>query len=382
MTSSSGAFFSTQDADSEGEEGRFYVWSEREIREVLGRELGEFACKVWGVTERGNFEGHNILFRASSDEQDAERLGLTVDEFRKRLHDAKQKLYELRSKRVWPGRDEKTLTAWNGLMITALARTHAAVFEPRYLAAATRAADFILAHMRSPDGRLFRSGSADGTPKLAGYLEDYAYLADALVTLYEASFAPRYLQAAVELAEVMLKHFADPAGPGFFFTADDHEKLIARTKDLHDGSTPSGNAMAVTVLLRLAKLCGHRDFADRAEQTLRGFQALMADHPAASGQMLIALDFFLGPVEETAVIGKMSDSDTRFVLNAIRLTFRPNRVLAFHDPTTGEPPDFIPLLKDRPWVEGRVTTYVCENFVCKAPLVGAEAAIAALGGEK
>jgi uncharacterized protein YyaL (SSP411 family) len=372
------AFFSTQDADSEGEEGKFYVWSEREIREVLGSELGEFACRVWGVTERGNFEGHNILFRARADEQDAQALGLSLDDFRAKIAEAKAKLYEVRSKRVWPGRDEKILTAWNGLMIAAFAQAGAAFGEREYTMRAAAAADFLWENMRSADGRLFRTAGLGQPAKLAGYLEDYAFLADALVTLYEATSHAAALRYAVELAEVILKHFADPDGPGFFYTADDHERLIARTKDLHDGSTPSGNAMAVTALLRLAKLCDRRDFAAKAEEALRGYRGLMAEHPTACGQMLVALDFHLGPVQEIAVVGRRSDPDTQKVLAAIRGGFRPNAVLAFHDPSTGDPPDLIPQLKDRPMVGDTVTTYVCENFACQAPLVGADAVAAAL----
>ncbi len=380
MTAEGGAFFSTQDADSEGEEGKYYVWSEKEIRDVLGPDLVDFACKVWGVTGGGNFEGHNILFRTRSDEEDARRLGLSLEEFRSRLMTAIRPLLRVREKRVKPGRDEKILTAWNGLMIAAMAKAGAAFGERKFTNSARAAAEFVLANLRSADGRLFRTAGVGQQPKLTGYLEDYAYLADALVTLYESTFEPKYLQAAVQLGEAMLRHFADPDGPGFFYTADDHEKLIARTKDLHDGSTPSGNAMAVTALLRLAKLCNCRDFAAKAEETLRGFQGMMADSPAASGQMLIALDFFLGPVEEITVIGETDADETRRVLHEIRAAFRPNQVVAFHDPGIGEPPGFIPLLKDRP-MEGAVTTYVCENFICKAPAVGAEAAIAAIGGK-
>jgi uncharacterized protein len=381
MTAENGAFFSSQDADSEGEEGKFYVWSEKELREVLGPGLAEFACRVWGVTASGNFEGHNILNRKQSDEDDAKALGINVEEFRGKVYEANRLLYAVRAKRVWPGRDEKILTAWNGLMITAFAKGHAVFLEPRYLNVATRAADFILDNMRSADGRLFRSAGVGQPAKLAGYLEDYAFLADALVTLYEATFTPKYLQAAGELADVMLKHFADPSGPGFFFVADDHETLIARTKDVHDGSTPSGNAVAVTVLLRLAKLLDRRDFAAKAEETLRGYRETMAEHPAAAGQMLIALDFYLGPVQEIAIIGKASDPDTRFAIGVIRMAFRPNSVLAFHDPSSGSAPDFIPLLKDKPVVNGKVTVYVCENFACKAPLVGA-AEVEAFFGER
>ncbi|MBX9625163.1 MAG: thioredoxin domain-containing protein [Gemmataceae bacterium] len=370
MTSPPGAFFSAQDADSEGEEGKFTVWSESEIRDVLGPELGEFACKVWGVTERGNFEGHNILFRARPDEDDARRFGLSVEDFRAKLGEAKCKLYAVRSKRVWPGRDEKILTAWNGLMIGAMARAGTAFGEAKYLDAARRAADYLLANLRGTDGRLYRTAGVGQPAKLAGYLEDYAYLADALVTLYEATFDARYVRAAVGLCDVILKHFADPAGPGFFTTADDHEKLIARMKETRDGSTPSGNAVAVTALLRLVKLTGRQDFAAKAEETLRGFRGGMAEAPAAFGQMLVALDFHLGPVDEVAVVGHAADPETAEVLRLVRRGFHPNRVVAYHDPSTGDPPAEVGLLKDRPTVGGRVTTYVCENSVCRAPLVG------------
>ncbi|MBA4064435.1 MAG: thioredoxin domain-containing protein [Isosphaera sp.] len=373
MTALGGAVFSTQDADSEGEEGKFYVWGEAEVREVLGPELGEFACRVWGVTAGGNFEGHNILFRARSDEDDAKLLGLSVAAFREKLDEAKGKLYAVRAKRVWPGRDEKILTAWNGLMIAALAKAGAAFGDDRYVDAAVNAADWCLAHLRGPDGRLFRSGAADGTAKLNGYLEDYAFLADALVTLYEATFDVKYLRAAADLADVILTHFADPAGPGFFFVADDHEELIARTKDSHDGSTPSGNAVAVTVLLRLAKLLDRPAYAAKAEETLRGYRETMAEHPAAAGQMLVALDFHLGPTTEAAVVGPAGDPETDRALAAVRAAFRPNQVIAFHDPATGPAPDLVPLLKDKPAAGGRVTVYVCENFACREPLVGADA---------
>ncbi len=373
MTSRGGAFFSAQDADSEGEEGKFYVWSERQLREILGPDLGDFACKVWGVTSHGNFEGHNILFRSRSDEQDAVQLGLSLEVFREKLVEATRNLYNARSKRVRPGRDEKILTAWNGLMISAFAKTAAVTDNADFRAAAIRAADWCLTHLRDANGRLFRTANADGTAKLTGYLEDYAFLADALVSLYEATFEAKYLKAAGELADVMLKHFADSNGPGFFFVADDHETLIARTKDVHDGSTPSGNAVAVTVLLRLAKLLDRRDFATKAEETLRGYRATMTDHPAATGQMLIALDFYLGPTTEVAVIAKADEDDRHSALAAIRTAFRPNQVMAIHDLRSGPAPEFIPLLKDKPMIDGKVTVYVCENFACKAPLVGIEA---------
>jgi hypothetical protein len=316
MTSPAGAFYSTQDADSEGEEGKFYVWSEKEIEAILGDELAPLAKSVFEVTEHGNFEGHNILFRSKTDEQDARLHGLSLEAFREKLGKIKCKLYGERSKRVWPGRDEKILTAWNGLMVAAFAQAGAVFGVPRYVEAAARAADFLLTRMRDAGGRLYRTAGADQPAKLAGYLEDYAYTADALVTLYEATFDPRWVKAAAELADVMLARFADGKG-GFFYTADDHERLIARTKDLHDGSVPSGNAVAVTALLRLAALTGRDDYRRHAEKTLRTYHTLMADHPSAAGQMLAALDFHLGPVDEVAVVGP-AGPDVDRVLRAVR----------------------------------------------------------------
>ncbi|MFO0850136.1 MAG: thioredoxin domain-containing protein [Gemmataceae bacterium] len=371
MTSPEGGFYSTLDADSEGEEGKFYVWSEAEIDRVLGEGLADFAKSVYGVTAGGNFEGHNILFRSKSDEQDAKLQRMSVEEFRAKLVEVKAKLYAERAKRVWPGRDEKHLTAWNGLMIAAFAHAGAALGEPKYTDAAVKAADFVLTRLRGANGRLFRTCGANQPAKLAGYLEDYAYLCDALVTLYEATFDPRWVRVANELADAMLKHFADPAG-GFYYTADDHERLLARTKDMQDGSIPSGNAMATTALVRLAALTGKAEYRHHAERTLRAHHETMADHPQAAGQMLVALDLFLGPLDEVAVIGTKGESETERVLAAIRGKYRPNRVVAFHDPASGPPPAEVPLLADKP-MRDAVTVYVCRDFACREPLVGAAA---------
>ncbi len=237
-----GAFFSTQDADSEGEEGKFYVWTIGELEDAVGTGLADLAVRTYGVTPAGNFEGHSILCRARSDEQDAALLGLNVDDFRTRLTEVKCKLVARRSARVWPGRDEKILTAWNGLAINALAHAGMAFDLERYTAAAARAADYVLTNLRGPDGRLFRTRGVGTPAKLAGYLDDYAYLADGLVTLYEATFEARWLTAATELTEAILAHFADPAG-GFYYTADDHEALIARTN-----CTVSGHCLWSTLL--------------------------------------------------------------------------------------------------------------------------------------
>jgi uncharacterized protein YyaL (SSP411 family) len=374
MTSPEGPFYSTQDADSEGEEGKFFVWSAEEIDKVLGPEHAEVFNEVYGVTAEGNWEGHNILSRAYTHAQSSRLLKRPEAEMRKLLAEARQILFAVRSRRVWPGRDEKMLTAWNGLMIAAFAQAAQVLDQPAYAATAARAADFILTQMRGPDGRLLRSYSTGSAPKLNAYLEDYACLLDALVSLYEATFEPRWLRAALEIAGVMIEQFWDVAEGGFFYTGRDHEALIARTKDLQDSSVPSGNGMAATALVRLARLTGRAELQEKAETLFRLFAGLMASSPMAAGQMLVAFDFHLGPVEEFAVIGDPAAEETRRVLRTIHKGFRPNKVVA----VTKEKSDgLVPLLVGK-LGKGEVTTYICENYSCKAPLIGAGAAEEAL----
>ncbi len=377
MTSPEGAFYSTQDADSEGVEGKFFVWSAAEVEQVLGKERAEVFASVYDVTPEGNWEGHNILHRSKTDAQDARLLNLSDEELRLILGESRAKLFEVRSKRVPPGTDDKVLTAWNGLMIQASALAAQVLDESRYAAAAGRAADFVLRVMRSPDGKLFRTYGAGGGAKLNAYLEDYSYLLEGLVTLYEATFEPRWITEALSLADVMIDQFWDPAEGGFFYTGKDHEALIARTKDPQDHATPSGNSMAVTALLRLAKLTGRDDLRDKAETTLRLFGGLMAEAPNAAGQMLVALDFHLGPVQEFAVVGDPDGEETRRALRAIRRRFLPDKVVAGTGPSAPIREDLLPLLADKP-ARGPVTVYICKDFACQAPLVGADAVEAAL----
>lgn len=375
MTSPEGPFYSTQDADSEGVEGKFFVWSAAEIEQVLGKEQAELFSDVYSVTPEGNWEEHNILNSSKTPAQNARLLRLDETELRRKLGAARRLLFEVRSQRIWPGRDEKVLTAWNGLMIAAFAQAAQVLDHPPYAETAAKAADFILARMRGPDGRLFRTCSAGTQPKLNAYLEDYAYLSNALVTLYEATFAPKWLEAALDLTQIMIEQFWDEDEAGFYFTGKDHETLIARTKDPQDSSVPSGNSVAVTCLLRLAKLTGRIDLQEKAEATLKLFRALMASSPLAGGQMLNALDFHLGPVQEFAIVGKPSAADTQRVLRAIQTGFRPGKVTAVK--TSDASDELIPLLKGKK-SKGGVTTYICQNFTCQEPLVGAEAVEKAL----
>jgi uncharacterized protein YyaL (SSP411 family) len=380
MTSPQGPFYSTLDADSEGEEGKFYVWTQLEIQQILGLEEARLFSDVYGVEADGNWEhGENILHRIKTFAQYARLAGIQEFDLRARLDHSRRTLFEVRSRRVWPGRDEKALTSWNALMIGALASAGAVLEKSEYVNASSRAADFILTKMRTPDGRLLRTWSAGSPPKLNAYLDDYAYLVDALVSLYEATFEPRWVEAAVELAQVMVEQFWDAGEDSFYYTGRDHEQLIARVKDTHDNATPSGNAVAVTGLLRLVKLIGRSDLLEKAEATLRSHRGLLASHPLAAGQMLMALDFSLGPVQEVAIVGDLDKADTQQVVRAARRGFHSRRVVALK-PATGPSQrleNSIPLLAGK-LGQGLVTTYICQDFACQAPLVGPDAAEEAL----
>ena len=374
MTRDDGPFFSTQDADSEGEEGKFFVWTPGELEAALGKEEAQFAASVWGVAEDGNWEGVSVLHRARSDEQDAALLKLPLEAFQARLRDAKAKLYASRSQRIRPGRDEKILTAWNGLMISAFAHGGLAFDRQDYVEVACKAADFILAHMRTPEGRLLRTSFKGSEAKLNGYLEDYAYLLDSLISVYEATFDPRWIESALEIAGVMIDEFWDAQAGGFFYTGNTHETLIARAKDPHDNATPSGNAVATTALLRLATLTERADLREKAEQTLILFRGLLESSPAAAAQMCIALDYYLGPVEEFVLVGDPSNSETQKTRRLLAKTFRPRRVLAGKSdrPTRNGVDKLLPLLANRS-AQGVATVYWCEQGICKAPIIGSRA---------
>jgi uncharacterized protein YyaL (SSP411 family) len=375
LTDPAGGFYSAEDADSEGEEGKFYVWRPTEIEAVLGS-AAEIFSYVYDVTEPGNFEGHNILNLPKPIETCAKIKHRDLAELRAELAVGRTKLLKLRGARVRPGRDDKVLVAWNGLMIDALARAAGALNEPRYLATAVKAADFILRDMRRADGRLLHTWRA-GTAKYDAYLDDYAALANALVSLYEATFDERYIDEALRLVEIMLKHFVDASGGGFFYTADDHEQLIARHKDIQDSSVPSGNALAATVLVRLGKLTGRTQYLEAAEKTFRMAARLLERAPTAAGQMLLALEIFLGPTAEIVLLGEPESSDGAAVLGELRTRFIPNKVVALRSPGTTVSRDahsaaLDPLFEGKAPLANEPTLMVCEKFACQAPVIGRE----------
>jgi uncharacterized protein YyaL (SSP411 family) len=371
MTGPEGGFYSTEDADSEGVEGKYYVWSLDEVQSLLGDRAETFAA-VYDVTAHGNWEHANILNLPRPIPQAAARLGVDEDDLRRELAESRRILLEARDRRVPPGKDTKVLTSWNGLAIAAFAEAARVVGGRPYLDAAERAAGFLLDALRTPDGRLLHSYK-DGRARFNGYLDDYSYLLDGLVRLFEATGAPRWISSALDLAQAMLDEFRDPADGGFFYTGGAHEALIARNKDATDNATPSGNAMAATALLRLAALTGRTDLEDAGRGALGSAAALIQKAPTAAGQSLIALDFLLAPVREFAVIGGDEASEYQEVLGSLARRFLPHKVVApSRQAADPELAAIVPLLADRPAVEGRTTTYICENFACRAPVVGVE----------
>ena len=338
-----GGFASALDADSEGVEGKFYVWRLDEVRDALDPELAQTAIEHFGMTEGGNFEGANIPVRATSDPA--------------RLQEIKAGLLAAREQRVRPGLDDKRLTAWNALMISALADAGAVLHEDRYRDAAIAAAEFVLGELRDSDGRLLRTYNR-GRARLNAYLEDHAFLLEALLALYEATFEPRWFSDARAIADEILDRFADSERGGFFSTARDHEPLIARRKDLEDTPIPAGGSAAAFGLLRLGRLTGEARYEDAALAHIRLLHTIAPRHPHGFGHLLQAIDFALAPVREVALVGEQ-----RAPLEAVvREEFRPHLVVA-----AGEP-DGVPLLEGREPVDGRAAAYVCERFACRRPV--------------
>ncbi len=347
MTGPEGAFYSALDADSEGVEGKFYVWSLDELRDALGDDADE-AIAWFGASARGNFEGANILESRGTE---------PAPEVRERI---RATLLEKRAERIRPGLDDKRLTAWNALMIAALAEAGAVLEREDYLAAARRAAAFVLDEMRSPDGRLLRTYNA-GEAKLNGYLEDHAFLLEALLTLYEATFEARWFHAARDLGDEIVERFGDPERGGFFQTSSDHEQLVARRKEIDDSPIPSGQSSAAFGLLRLAALTGEGRYEQAAVGVLQLFGDLLRRSPLAFGHLLQALDFQLAPTQEVALVG----GDVTALARVVRAQLRPHLVLAGGD---GEDAAGVPLLEGRTPLDGRAAAYVCERFTCKRPV--------------
>jgi uncharacterized protein len=369
MTDSNGGFYSSQDADSEGEEGKFFVWSRQEVIDALGSTDGEIFCDYFDVTKEGNFEGSNILHVPASLAESAPRLELSIDKLTEIVNDGRQKLLAIREHRVKPGRDEKVLTAWNGLMLGGFAEAAAILNREDYRAVAKANAGFLLDEM-SREGLLLRTYKG-GAAKLNAYLEDYACLIDGLISLYEATGELPWIKSAISLADTMIEQFWDEEAGGFFFTGREHERLIVRAKEFLDNATPSGNSIAALSLLRLGLLTGNRDYHRRATDVLRLMANQIRRYPSAFGFGLCALDFHLAQPLELAIIGNPTDPNLNELVRAVWRPYLPNRVIALCTQDHQESAAVIPLFLDRNTLDTRPTAFVCEGYTCKQPALSA-----------
>jgi uncharacterized protein YyaL (SSP411 family) len=365
MTSPEGGFYSSQDADSGGKEGAFFVWSEDEVKSALGENDAELFCRYFGITSEGNFEKKNILHVPRPATLVARLNNIPEERLTEIVRRGTRRLLELRETRVKPGRDEKILTSWNGLMLRSFAEAANVLDSPEYRRIALRNAGFLLSRVYNEgEGRLFRT-CKDGRASLNGYLEDYACVVDGLISLYEADFDPRWVRSAQEISRLMVEKFWDPNENQFYFTAKDHEPLIHRPKDFNDNATPSGTSAAAFALLRLWKLTGEHKWGNYAASALAGMAGLMTKLPAAFANWLCALDFYLARTKEIAVSGNPEAPETRKLLNEVFRTYLPNKVVACGS-------GGVPLLEGRTPVDGVPAAYVCENFNCRWPVTSAE----------
>jgi len=380
MTDERGGFYSAEDADAEGVEGKFSVWPKEEVLRVLGKEDGEFFSEVYGVEEGGNYREEatgeltrsNILHLPRPIESVARELGVEPAALEERLAAMRVKLFVARERRVHPHKDDKIMTDWNGLMISSLAYGGQVLDEPVYIEAASRAASFLLETMER-GGRLlhrYRAGEAG----IKGYLNDYAFLCLGLLDLYEATFQVRWLREAGRLAEEMVRLFWDEEARGFFFSGRDGERLVAQTKDIYDGALPSGNSAAALVLLRLARLTMDAGLEERARETLASFSGQIEHYPMGYPASLMALDFELGPVKEVVLAGDRADPMIEAMRRAIYRRFLPDKVLALHPmgPDGAEIEGLVPFLKQQQAIGGAATAYVCVNYTCKLPTADLE----------
>jgi uncharacterized protein len=384
MTAPEGGFHSAQDADSEGVEGRFYVWSAAEVDRILGPDDGALFRRYYGITPSGNFEGHNILHvegdgvPAAATERVATEAGVSADQLDKVLERGRRALYQARAERVWPARDDKVLTSWNAMMLRAFATAARVLGSDDSRAVAVRNAEFLLRELR-PDGRLKRTWRA-GTARIDAFLEDHALLADALLSLYEATFDAQWVAEARGLADEMLERFWDDEEGLFYDAAASGERLVVRPRDVYDNATPSGNSAATLMLLRLSVFTGEPRYERVAVRVLRSMGELLRRAPMGFGHLLAALDFHLATPQEVVIVGDEAAADTRALLDVVAERYRPNTVLALRRPDRGgEVAEVIPLLADRETLEGRATAYVCQRFACRRPVTGPDALRSELG---
>jgi uncharacterized protein YyaL (SSP411 family) len=376
MTSPDGAFYSAEDADSEGEEGKFYTWQWEELQRHLEIEDLKFASKVFNIQESGNFSeevtgaktGANILHFTRPIDELAEGLEMDMKDFEARLENLRKKLFGLREKRERPLRDDKILTDWNGLMIAALTKAARAFNRQDYTEAAEKASDFIFHNMRQKDGKLLHR-HREGESKICAYADDYAFLIWGQIELYEASFQERHLRRAIDLNDIFIRHFWDEKNGAFFFTADTSDTLFIRQKESYDGATPSSNSVAVMNLLRLSRMTGRSEFEEKSARIFSLFSGNVNSFPSAYTQMLCAIDFALGPTHEIVIAGQPGDEDTHNMVRTIQEEFVPNSVVLFVPTDKDDPAIFqlAPFTRQQRMSKRHATAYVCSNFTCNEP---------------
>ncbi|MGH2588245.1 MAG: thioredoxin domain-containing protein, partial [Dehalococcoidia bacterium] len=365
MTDPAGGFYSAQDADSEGVEGKFFAWTTAQLAEVLGAEEGALMARVFGATEQGNFEHTNVLHRPADLGEIAAEMGMEEAALAARVDQARRVLFAAREQRVKPNRDDKVLAAWNGLMLRSLAEAAAVLEREDYARAAVANAAFLLRELRDGD-KVLRTWKG-GRAKLDGYLEDYALLADGLLAVSSLTFEPRWLREAIGVTASMVHRFWESDPGAFYDTATDAERLIVRPRDFTDNAVPAGNSVATGVLLKVAALTEDAEDHRRAEIVLAGHRDAMVRYPNAFGELLGALDLYLGPVTEIAIVGERTATDTRALLREAYARFRPVSLVIGRSPEDTESAGFTPLFEERGQRDGKATAYVCVGHTCGAP---------------
>jgi hypothetical protein len=374
LTSDEGGFYSAEDADSEGIEGKYYVWSEQEIKSVLGADA-EIIIRICGVESGGNWIDHihknptntNILYVKKGLQEIANELGISLDEIHNKINSTRSPLFDYRSKRIHPFKDDKILTDWNSLMISALAKASSVFENSDYMLSAEKAMHFILGTMINSEGKLLHR-YRNGESGLQANIDDYTFLIAALLDLYEVTYKNEYLKNAILLSDKFIKQFRDHSNGGYFFTPDDAEILILRSKELYDGAVPSGNSIAMLNMIRLAKITGSSIYENEALQTINVFSRNIYSTPSAYTQALTSLDFIYGPSYEIVICGERENDDTKEMIKILNENFVPNKVVILNSPDSDEAKSMIPFIKDKKQIQNKSTAYVCVNYTCKSPV--------------
>ncbi|MFX1315605.1 MAG: thioredoxin domain-containing protein, partial [Promethearchaeota archaeon] len=376
MTSHEGGFYSAEDADSEGEEGKFYLWSIKELEDIFDEDLFNIIKEVYNVQNSGNYleesthnrTGNNILYLKDSIAEISKKFPISEQELRVELDLIRNKLFKIREKRVHPHKDDKILTDWNGLMIAALAKGAHTLGNLSYLDSAKNAVEFIIAKLRKPDGKLLHR-YRDGKAEIEGFLTDYVFLIWGLIELYEATFEIKYLKLAIELTNIQIKDFWDNHIGGFYFTSDDNEELLTKRKEIYDGAIPSGNSVAMLNLLRLSYITGDIELEQKADLLSRVFSERLNNNPIAYTQFLVAADFAVGPSYSLVIAGDSNSKDTKEIIDAIRSEFIPNKVFILRRTEQASPDidtlsNFVEFFYNK---NDKATAYVCINKTCRPP---------------